>query len=495
MVNTKTDESTSRLAVEIADDRMQAWIRIVDPGDLHSLTLEEIVPALEEVGIVMDDAVRGRIEEFINLMGGEGDRPKRFLIAEGRPAVEGEDGEFLWHESLKKLERDWQGDARINYYSFNSINTVEKDQPIGTLVRSVPGTNGVDVLGNTLTSKRQLEDVQLDSSKVRPSDDDSTTVVANCAGKVLYEKGRLSISEVFVVKKDVDYETGNIDSSIDVHIGGTILDRFAVKSEKTITVGGAIEAATVDAKGGVVVRGGVVQRDKGSVSSGVDIVAKFCDAARLRAAGDIKVAKELMNSQVHCMGKLLVSQGTVVGGQIYAREGAEVAILGSDAGVSTEITVGIDPNVLLEVDHLRQSLTAKRQSIERVRQSVQPLMANLKRLSPTQKERATELLFQADEAEAEIEDAEAQQARMLEKARATEVPYILVSTVVHRSVTIRIGRRKTTFLKDVKGPIRIEKRKVKNASEFVAIDQLSGSVTILQSTQVAEEAPVETGTQ
>ncbi len=489
----KTDESICRLSVEVADDRMQAWIRLVDPADLHSLTLEEIVAAIEEAAIVIDDAVRGRIEEFINLMGEEGDRPKRFLVAEGRPAVEGKDGDLVWHESFEKLERDWQGDARVNYYTFNSINTVETDQPLGTLVRSVPGANGVDVLGNPLTPKGHPQDVQLDST-VRVSDDDSATVLPNCAGKVVYEAGKLSISEVFVVKKNVDFETGNIDSTIDVRIGGTILDRFVVKSQKSVTVCGAIEAATVDAQSDVIVRGGIIQRGEGSVSAGGDIVAKFCDDARMRAAGNVKVANELLNSQVHGMGMLLISQGAIVGGQVYARDGVEVATLGSDGNVPTEITVGTDPNVLREVDQLRESLKPKRQSIERIRQTVQPLMANLKRLSPAQKERATELIFQADEADAEIAEAESEQNETLERARATEVPYVLVSMVIHQGVSIRIGHRKTTFICTIKGPVRIEKRKVRRVTEFVAIDQLSGSVTILQSTQVVEEAFAETGT-
>ncbi len=493
IVSTKTDQSTSRMAVEISDDRMQAWIRLVDPGDLHSLTFEEIVPVLEGAKIVMDDAVRSRIEEFIGLMGGEGDRPKRFLVAQGRPVVEGKDAEFLWHESLKKLERDWRGDARVNYYTFSSINTVEKDQPIGTFVRAVSGTKGVDTLGKTLNPAGHRKDVELDST-VRLSATDSTTVLANCAGKVVYEEGKLSISEVFEIKKDVDSETGNIDSPIDVHIGGTILDRFAVKSQKSISVGSAIEAATVDAQGDVIVRGGIIQRDKGSVSSGGDIVAKFCDGARLRAAGSVKVTKELLNSRIHCMGKLLVAQGAVAGGQVYARDGVEVATLGTEANVPTEITVGTDPNLLREADLLRESVKTKRLGIARIRQTVQPLMAHQKRLSPAQKERATELLFEADEAEEEITETERTHADMLEKARAPEVPYVLVSTLVHRGVMIRIGRRATTFSKELKGPVRIEKRKVKAANEFVAIDQLSGSVTILKSARVVEEASAETGT-
>lgn len=481
------------MGVEIADDRMQAFIGLVDADDQQPLTLEEVVGVLEEAKIAIDDAVRSRIEEFINLMGGEQDRPERFLIAEGRLAVEGKDGEFLWHESLEKTKPDWQGDAQVDYYSLNSISTVEKDQPIGTIVPSVPGTEGADVLGNRLTPKLRPRDVEVDSS-VRVSEDDPTTAIADCAGKVVYQKGRLSITEVFEVRQDVDFEIGNIDSSIDVHITGTIRDRFTVKSEKVISVDGAIEAATVDAKGNVVVRGGIVQRDKGSVKSDGEIIAKFCDAARLCAIGNVRIAKELMNSQVHCMEKVLVTRGVIVGGQIYAREGVEAPVLGNDTYVPTEITVGIEPSVLREVDRLRKGLEPKRVAIARIRQAVQPLLANLKRLSARDKERATELLFQADEADAEIAEAEKAQEGMLEAARAKGTPYVIFSNIVNPGVSIQIGHRKTTFSVSIKGPVKIEKRKIKEVTEFVAVDQLSGSLTVLPSMQVVEEAPVEAGT-
>lgn len=493
MANTKTDESiTSRLAVDIASDRMQAFIELTDADDPRPLTLEEVVGALEEGKIAIDDAVRGRIEEFISLIGGEQDLPEKFLVSEGRSAVEGKDGEFLWHESLQKTEPDWEGDAQVDYYTLNSISTVEKDQPIGTIVPSVAGTDGVDVLGNRLAPKLRPRDVDVDSS-VRVSEDDPTAAIADCAGRVLYQRGKLSITEVFEVRQDVDFEVGNIDSSIDVHITGTIHDRFTVKSEKSISVDGAIEAADVEAKGDVLVRGGILQRDKGSVKSESEIVAKFCDAARLSAVGNVRIAKELMHSRVHCLEKLLVTRGVIVGGQIFAREGVEAPVLGNDTNVPTEITVGIEPSVLHEVDRRRKSLEPKRESIARIRQAVQPLLANLKRLSAANKERATELMFQADEAESEIADVEKENEGMIEAARAKGIPYVLFTNIANPGVSVQIGHRRTTLSVAIKGPVKIEKRKIKEVTEFVAVDQLSGSLTVLPSMQVAEEAPVETG--
>ncbi len=489
---TSVEKNIHALTVETTGDRMRAWIRLADAGDPQPLTQERILQALQDAEIVVDDAVRGRVTEYI-AAGTEADSPpEQFTLAEGRPPVEAKDGDLLWHESVEKQRRDWQGDSPVDYFGFSSTIMVEKDQPIGTRVPAVPGADGVDVFGKTVTPARCAKDVELDTT-VRPSDADSMAVVANCAGKIVYDNGRLSISEVFEIKKSVDSESGNIDSPVDVHIDGTILDRSCVKSQKSISVAGAIETATVEAERDVIVRGGIIQRDEGLVSAHGDITAKFCEGARLRAEGHINITGGVVDSLIHCRQKLRVGQGAVVGGQAYARGGVEAATLGSGAGVPTEIILGIDPDVLHEVAQLREGLKSKRQAIEQIRAAVQPLMADLKRLTAPQRERATELMFQADQAEAEVTEAEDKHAGMLAAARAKETPCVLVSKAIHRGVTVRIGHRKTTFEMDVQGPIVIEKRKVDSTTEFVAIDRQSDAVTILPSKRIANGESAKAG--
>jgi len=483
----KDTQTTSRLVVEVSKDRLEAWVRPSDPDDPLPLTPEEIVAALEEAKIAVDDSVLERINAAVGSIAFEDEPPKQFLVAKGRPVIEGKDGEFLWHESLKGVEQDWQGDSPVNYYTLNSIVTVKEDQPIGTLVPAVPGAKGVDVFGAILKPTRHPKDVRLDAS-VKVSDDDATAVLANVAGKVVYQSGALSISKAFEVKGDVDFEIGNVDSSVDVYISGTIRDLFTVKSKKAVTTYGAVEAACIDAAGDVNVRGGIVQRGKGSIKSGGNIVVKFCEEADLHAAGSVKIVKGLINSRVHCEQKLLAAGGSIIGGQAYAREGVEIATIGSDANVPTEIIVGIHPDVIRRAEQLRESLKPKRETIERVRQSVQPLMADMKRLSADLRERATELIFQADEMEAEITEVESKRTEMLEAARATGTPYVLVSKVIHPGATIRIGLRSTVFHDLLHGPVKIEKRKIKNATEFVTVNQLSGSVEVLRSAPVVEQA-------
>lgn len=487
----QSDNALMRITVEVSDDRQQAWIKLNDPDDPEPLTADEITAVLSDAKLEVTDAVRARAGDFLTMIEKEEDKTQRFLVAEGRPPVEGEDGEFKWDESFEKEAQDWLDGAPEDHYSRNSVITVDQDVPIGTVTPATKGTDGVDVRGNPLKPRNRGTDVQLDDATVKRSEDSPQTILAVVAGKVVFERGRLSIDEVLDIKGDVDFESGNVDASVNVSIKGTILDNFVVKSKKSIKIRGAIQAATVEAQEDVLVRGGILGRGKGTVRAGGQIIAKFAEEADLHAEGNVKLTKEAMNSRVYAGGSFLAPHGAVIGGDIYAREGAEVGSLGSDGDVVSKVTVGIHPDVIHESERITESLKTQKQAVERICEGVKPLMANLKRLTPAQKERATELLYQAQEMETQIKEAQANRDKMVEEARAEGVPFVLVSKMIHPGGRIRIGRRHVVFKNEFKGPVRIEKRKVENVTEFVAVNQLTGSITVLPSGYVFDEEPEE----
>jgi len=51
-----------------------------------------------------------------------------------------------------------------------------------------------------------------------------------------------------------------------------------------------------------------------------------------------------------------------------------------------------------------------------------------------------------------------------------------------------MGHRQAVLHADLKGPVRIEQRKVENVTEFVAVNQLTGSVTVLPSIALEDAA-------
>ncbi len=60
-------------------------------------------------------------------------------------------------------------------------------------------------------------------------------------------------------------------------------------------------------------------------------------------------------------------------------------------------------------------------------------------------------------------------------------PRLIVSTSIHSGVTISLGTRVTLFREELKGPVSIEQRKLRNVTELVAVNTLTGSVQILSS--------------
>lgn len=63
--------------------------------------------------------------------------------------------------------------------------------------------------------------------------------------------------------------------------------------------------------------------------------------------------------------------------------------------------------------------------------------------------------------------------------------YVLVNSTIHQRVSIRVGDRVVTFHKGMKGPVKIERRKIKNYTAIVSVNQLTGSVTELNAQRVA----------
>ncbi len=479
----ESDKKVARLIVEVSDDHLEAFLRVRDPDDPIPLTADEVLSALGEARIAVTDEVRGKVDAFLQHLQSSEDRTASFQVAQGKAPVEGTAGDFIISETLGHEHKDPDGEDPIDYYSFNTIITVEPDTVIGRLVPVVLSRPGRDVFGKSLEPRSQPKDIDLDPT-VKRSSEDPQLLVSCVPGRISFEKRCVGIKEVVEVPGDVDFECGNIDAFIDVAIKGTILDNFQVKSKKSITVGNTIQAAEVEAGGDILVHGGVVGRGKGKIRAKGQILAKFAEEASLRAEGPILVTKELMNCRIHTKGRCVVARGAIIGGETYAREGVEAGALGSEAGVPTSIIVGVHPDVLARADALEQECKAKLKAIEKIRQTVQPLLANLKRLNSEQKERATELLFKADAMAAEIAEADARRDRLIEEARAPEPPAVLVSKTIHAGTCIRIGRRHVLFQYPLKGPVKIEKRKVKNVTEFVAVSQASGSVTPLKSAEV-----------
>jgi hypothetical protein len=131
-----TNAKTGQVRIVTSKDRLQAWLELPRPGfpGFSPPSEEDLISVLTEKEIELTDAVRERVRQYLEIISGasQGDAdggppevPQRFLIAEGRAAVDAKNGEFEWDEAFSKRVQDWQGDAPVNYYTMNSVVTIE----------------------------------------------------------------------------------------------------------------------------------------------------------------------------------------------------------------------------------------------------------------------------------------------------------------------------------------------------------------------------------
>ena len=455
----------------------------VDPA---RITEQSITSALQQLKIPIDPPLILLLKQIDQAARSGQVSAEPILLAEGRVPVEGTDARFeLAGELAPPAEEELNEEARADFHR-SLILTVDAGTTIGTLVPEVPPVHGVDVFGKPITAAAKSRSIKLGSNLQLAADNRS--VVATAPGKVHITRQEISVLPVVEVAADVDFSTGDVEAGTDVLINGTIRDSFHVTSSRSITVRGAIEGAEVHAGTELQVNGGIASRNQGKIIAGGEIFTKFCNDTRLEAGGDITVAREALNSTIRTQGRLLILPGKLIGGKAYAREGAEIYQLGNEANIKTEIALGVDPLALLEVARADELIHKKQEAIAKIRQSVQPLMAQLKRLTPAQRERATELLYQADSMEQEVTAHQQQRTAALRGSSEGHELVLAVHKAAYAGASIIFGDKVATLHQERKGPFKVVCRAENRVEEILLIDKVSGSVSVLGSREYRPHA-------
>ena len=486
-------------AVVVSQDRLRAHVRLSGAGSPGQPppSADEVLAALQASRVQVTDAVRARVAEMLALcarVSAASNDPaaaqlaEPFLVAEGQPAVEAEDGQFVWAPELNTHPPAADDGAQVDPFTLTAIRSVAVGTVVGHLVLPKDGKPGVDVHGADIPP-RKLKGAPVHLGPgVRVAGTAGTDVVAETSGRLAEEHGTIRIYDVLEVRGDVDFSSGSIDTVVDVKVHGTVRAKFHVRTTGALTVDRLIEAAAVEVGGNVAVRGGIVGREgHGHVHAGASVSADFINETRIEAGGDVLFQKEILNSELRADGRLAGERGTIIGGSAYAREGVHARVLGSEAGVTTVVASGTDVRVLSRARRMEHEVRDLQKAADQVRQTIQPLMANLKRLLPAQREQVTELMCKADEIELQAEQVRAQREKMLADATPRGNPSIAAEEVIYPGVRLRIGARQVNVGRLLHGPLKIEVRKVDDVTEIVMVNRRTASVTVLPSQEIDVE--------
>lgn len=484
----ESNATSTDLRVEVTPDKLRAFLHFIPKEGQEPPLKEDVVVFLQEQGIALTDDVRARVDPFVAAVAGKQPLPEPHLIAEGTPAYDGQSEEFIRDPGLDQQAQEWQGDAAVSHYSFNHIVTVDEGDLIGTLKPFEPSRDGSDVFGNRIAPRGRPKKLSIHET-IEQTDDDPCKLISRVAGKIAAEPSGVRINEILYIAGDVDFSCGNLDATTDVDVKGNVQDRFEVKSVGTITVGGAIEAAMVEAAKDILVRGSIIGRNSGHVRAGGDLIARFAQEATISSDGDMRVIKGLMSCHAETESRFMGENASIIGGVLWAGGNAEVATVGSEANVPTRVFLGVHPDELTDgivSSHIadgEKSVDPTAEAVDRIRGMLQPLLARYKSLSPDQKKTVTTLMEKVELAEKRLA------GKRKKKGRGKHPPgaKLRVAKMIYPGVKVSINTRVTSFTREYKGPVAIEERKIENVTEMVMVNQLSASVQILKSGRVPAE--------
>ncbi len=286
---------------------------------------------------ILEDVIREAIENGL----------RKFRAASGKPPIPGRNGELKLFFEINKRKFKELSSGKIDFYNLDLFTFVKKDSPIAEVIPPTDGEDGIDIFGNPIKAQPGQKAVYTVGENAYT---DGKFIRAKTDGVVIYEDGKFDVSPVLIIPTNVDINTGNINSEVDVIVKGWVRAGFKVISKKGIQVDGGVEQNTLlKAENNISVKLGIFGGGNAIVETQKNLYAKFVQDATLKVGGDIFVNEYIMNCNVTCEGNLFINgqKGKLINSQVQLRYSAHIKeIVG---GKKTIQVTGFDRKELMEM--------------------------------------------------------------------------------------------------------------------------------------------------
>ncbi|MCC8189186.1 MAG: FapA family protein, partial [Planctomycetes bacterium] len=327
----------------------------------------------------------------------------------------------------------------------------------GVSLPPVPGTPVAVAVGSGVTASANGRDF-----------------TAETEGRVIFRDGELSVSSVLAIGQDVDYSVGNIDFIGSVEVRGSLLDGFSITAKRGVTISGEVGAAKITSAGDVVISGGIRGKNAAIVSCR-NLTARYIDDATVEASGNVVAAKEIMNSSVKALGRVSVTDGAIVGGEVCGLKGVEAVSIGSDLGVSTWVMAGLNWTDENKKEEIRGLIAEYQDRIQSSKILLDPLLADkeaMARLGSGQKSMLSELISELRYLRENMESLLSQRAGLDGLAAAGVAYRINARKMLYMGVSARIGEVDGQIQDNTPGPVSIVRNAGNNTIAVEAFSEL-----------------------
>ncbi len=439
-------------------DGMRAYIRVVPGPSWSSLGRDRIMSFLAQAGITNGHTEVG-IVLYLSTQNSPAPYAGYFQIARGDPMRKGEDASIEFHVQPTSLapRYDQNDTGGIDFKQLNLIENCFTGQRVASIRPPGPGRPGRDIFGNEIPPVPG-ENILVQPGPgvlISPNGRDFTSEVE---GRLVFEKGILSVSPNLEINHDIDYAVGNVDFVGKVTIRGALLDGFYINAKRGVELFGDVGAGRITSEGDVTITGGIKGKNAAIIHC-QNLTVHYIDDASVEASGNVVATKEIMNSNVKALGRVTVTAGAIIGGTVCGFQGVEADTLGSDMGVGTTVMAGLNWTEENRKSEIRAKVAEYMDRLQSAKVLLEPLFAAkelVAKLATEQKTMLADLVSELQMIRDNLIELVEERVRIDGRSQVGMLNQINVKKMLHMGVTTRFSEVEGQVKDTVKGPLSIQ---------------------------------------
>lgn len=339
-----TTMKTKTIDIKISRENMKAYL-MMTPGTQPEY--DDVAGELQSAGITHGIKPRERIEAFLN---DPGTYDYCFPIATGKNFTKGDNAEIVYHFGRDaRLDVD-AGKPALRNRDFSRIGAytiVGKDDIIAEKRPARQGEDGYSVFGETLRGEWGIETKLHAGAGVHETEDGR--FIAQMEGVPSVRGNVLKVDPVHVIEGPLEGE--NIKFAGTIIIKGDVSGEPHVQASGDVIVEGSVGGACITAGGDLVIKKDARSSGIGLLKAGGSVYARRIDGACVRAGANVLAEEGISQSRVTAEDKVEAAGrgGYIEGGIIAAGAGAKADRIGSANNIKTLVQAGFAPGVHAEM--------------------------------------------------------------------------------------------------------------------------------------------------
>ncbi len=358
----------------ITPDKMLAfYINLPQIGGPRYPEPEDIELLLENIGVVEACRVKFLIHKLCQSLKDGQKTAKMVKIAAAIPPKPGRDAEFSLEIEMDKKAGELQADGSIDLRERNAVVSVNEGMLVARKRLVKKGKNGLNLFAKTIKAYdgRDLK-ISTDASIRVEMDEENALYYAARTGNVNFISNNLTITDIFKVNGDVNYETGNLDVKSALIITGSVFPGFKVQAQGNLEIRGGVEnGAQIIAQSDLIIGRGIMGSDSRIIVMG-NLHTAFIQDAEILVRGNAVTASYAFNAVIRALGSISIlkgqhkKSGRAAGGIICSSKEIQASTAGSPSNAETTLAIKPEPELLRKKELIESGINQCRESMVRI---------------------------------------------------------------------------------------------------------------------------------